>query len=184
MKTGYELQDMLDDVLHDGELDALKEELRLRCTAELARKRRNRLKVWMIPAAAALLLVVFRLILWVDGQAGVTSFPGATAMARMPSYFVQTSPLAASERLSTGDFFDQADMVHTPVDRELSVNTIGAPERVSTKAAPRVTRLTDREVLAQFPDLPCGFLGTGMGNKILIFLDPEDEEKYFFEING
>ena len=66
MKTGYELQDMLDDVLHDDKVDKLKDALRLRCVAELSRKRRNRFKVWMIPAAAALLFVVFRLILWID----------------------------------------------------------------------------------------------------------------------
>ena len=57
MKTGHELQTMLDDVLHDDRLDALKEDLRLRCVSELTRKRRNRLKVWMIPAAAAILFV-------------------------------------------------------------------------------------------------------------------------------
>ena len=50
MKTGHELQNMLDDVLRDDKLDALKEALRLRCVTELARKRHTRLKVWMIPA--------------------------------------------------------------------------------------------------------------------------------------
>jgi hypothetical protein len=184
MKTGHELQNMLDDVLHDDMLDALKEDLRLRCVMELARKRRSRLKVWMIPAAAALLFVVFRLILWIDSQAGITAFPGGTATAKTPSYFVTTSPLTASERLSTSDSIGQADMVRTPVSRDFVINTTGAPERVSTKATPQVARLTDREFLAQFPDTPCGFLGTGKGEKTLVFLNPEAEEKFLFKIKG
>ena len=184
MKAGYELQDMLDDVLHDDKVDTLKDALRLRCVAELSRKRRNRFKVWMIPAAAALLFVVFRLILWIDSQAGVTTFPGVVATAKTPSYFVATRPLNPSERLSTSDSIGQAVMVRTPVSRDLVINTTGAPERVSTKATPRVDRLTDQEFFAQFPDTPCGFLGTGKGKKTLVFLDPEDTEKFYVEIKG
>ena len=185
MKTGHELQNLLDDVLHDDKLEALKEALRFRCVTELALKRRNRLKAWMIPAAAALLFVVFRLILWIDSQAGVTTFPGVVTTTKTPSYFVATCPLAASERISTSDSIDQADMVRTPVSsRDFVINTTGAPERVRTKATPQVARLTDQEFLAQFPDTPCGFLGTGKGDKTLVFLDPEDAEKFYVEIKG
>jgi hypothetical protein len=173
MKLESDLQNMLDDVLHDDKIDALKEDLHRRCRAELARKRRNRIRVWMIPAAAAMLFVLFRLIIWIDPQGAPA--PGGFFKEGPPPYYVTSRssppvPRISTARAGTGSFAVQTEKTSGHV--------------VSTTGSQAVERLTDEEMFALFPGTPCGLVARGAGQKELIFLNPEDKDRLFIELGG
>ena len=75
---------LLDDVLLDDQTVLFREELRTRCLKKLSRPRWP----WIaVPAAAAFLLILLRLLYW----------PSPTA----PDYLVSTVPLSADQRVTT-----------------------------------------------------------------------------------
>jgi hypothetical protein len=168
-------EDLLVDVLQDEDLITFKESLLLQCQRRVARKRIRRFQWWMVPAAAALLLIFFRVVMEPDIK------DTETPLSRQ-LYAVSTVPLSVAQRVFTPSTIQKNHAVHTRADPDLVVRTTSSADLVRTDQ--EAARLTDDEMLALFPDIPCGFVQRKGQKKSLLFLFPEDEERYVVKIKG
>lgn len=141
--------EMLDEILIDDEMKSFKEALRARSLEELSVKRRPLLRWALVPAAAAIVLIMTKL-----------------AFHPSPDYFVETVALSSDHRV-------------TATSTVSIVTTAPSPAFARVQTRSTVDRLTDDEMLAMFTGIPCGLVGNR-----LVFLEPEDEKKYFGEVGG
>ena len=179
MNHDRKLREMLDFVLRDEKLAALEGEIRRACLAELAVKRsRSRRARWLIPAAAALLFVLLRMILWMDDGLRPTVGPGPRKGEGEPAYLVSTRPLLPGLRVTTSGRDVRAHRVRTGPIEVARVATRRLPGVVVAGTADPVARLTDEEMLDLFPGVPLGLLAAGDSREKLVFLNPEDEERF------
>ena len=149
--------ELLEDVLKDEKLEALRQRVLRRSRKELALKRRSPFRWWMVPAAAA---AVFLLVeLW-----NLVEVPGPSVIDEMEPrpYYVHTVPLSQDRLVRT-----------RPLDEI----------KVSTKEISPAVRITDEEMLAIFEGVPCGLIQRG-DRKVLVFPRPEDEERFFKDLGG
>ena len=147
---------LLDDVLRDDTLDALRESVLKQSRRELARKRWTRLKWWALPAAAAVIFLLFKLLV-------VRDEPVSPVYEETRSYLVTTVRLTEDQ-----------------VIRTRSLEGI----EVSTKDYPPAIRITDEEMLALFEGVPCGLMRIGEQRTTLVFPRPEDEERFIGNLGG
>ncbi|MEW6744761.1 MAG: hypothetical protein AB1486_18565 [Planctomycetota bacterium] len=152
---------LLADVLQDEKVIALKARVKERCHEELARRRRLRLLRWFVPAAAAALLLVMVKVIWRGDGEFVPLQPRA-----LPAYYVSSVPLSPGQ------------IVTTRVHEGLIVTTHTPAVVVTTTEGAAVPRIGDDEMLAFFAGAPVALVTTGKDSKKLVFLDPADEERF------
>jgi hypothetical protein len=163
MTRSHDLENLLRDVLREGEPDGFRSELDRKCRLELARKRTG-WGLWVLPAAAAVLFA-FLVALGRPVEDPPPVIP--TAVPKEPAYVVHTSPLSREGIVATA----AADVT--------TVRTASASVLVVlTPADAGVEVVNDREVLDMFPGAPCGVVQDWLGDKSLVFLKPQDREKY------
>ena len=159
-KDGRDL--LLDDVFQDEKLEALRQSIQEGCRKELARKRRTPFQWWYVPAAAVLLFVLVRLLVSTEDRISPYS-PGPSTGGEDKPYYVKTVPLSKDV-----------------IVRSRSAEYLA----VSTTDFQPVNSITDEEMLAFFAGTPCGLIPTGDHRKKLVFIHPEDEERFLGKIGG
>lgn len=154
---------LLDHVLKDEKLEALRRSVLERSREELARKRRPRLRWWYVPAAAALLLVLIRIFLPLDDAKSIPLPSDPRSGMDAAPYLVHTAPLADDQMIRSRSFDDLI---------------------IETGDCPPALMLTDGEMLALFEGVPCGLMQKDEGRKALVFLHPEDEDRFVAKVEG
>lgn len=154
---------LLDHVLKDEKLEALRQSVLKRSREELAKKRRSPFRWWYVPAAAALLLILVRIFLSADDSKLIPLPPDPRQGMDATPYLVHTAPLVEDQ------------VVHSRTFDELVIETGDYPPALM---------LTDGEMLAFFEGVPCGLVQRDEGRKALVFLHPEDEDRFVVKVEG
>jgi hypothetical protein len=165
MRPRNELESLLDDVLREGEPDAFRKNLAERCCRELARKRIP----WALLAlpVAAVLLFAFLIAFGRPNDHTAQKIP-TIPRAEAPAWVVHTKPMMR-DRIVTSCEKTSVNMVRT---RKLHGFT------VRSENGSCVQIVTDREVLDMLPGISCGVVQDWEGEKNLVFLKPQDEERF------
>jgi hypothetical protein len=178
MRKQGELQELLEDVLHDERVESLEASIRLACRAELARKRQPWFRWWLVPAAAAILLIALRLFV----------FTGSETLAPMRtdshSYYVFTAPLDNEQLVTTPSRTAEAYRIRTRSKQDYLVSGHGFVEKVRSSPTDLLEEITDEEMLTLFAGIPCGLIERGDDRKTLIFIHPEDENRFMPGLGG
>jgi len=165
MRPVNELESLLDDVLREGEPDAFRKNLAERCFQELARKRIP----WALLAlpAAAVLLFAFLIVFGRPNDhmaRKIPTIPGAEA----PAWIVHTKPMMLDRIVTSGE--------KAPVNTVRTRKIHGFTVRSGNGSCVQI--VTDREVLDMFHGISCGVVQNWEGEKNLVFLRPQDEERF------
>ncbi|MHC4598119.1 MAG: hypothetical protein ACYS47_03855 [Planctomycetota bacterium] len=175
MGRDEDLKSMLDDVLEEGELNTFRRTLADRCRRSLERKRSPRF-LWVLPAAAAVLLALLLAVKNLPVRPPVTADPpeGTPVDTEIPRpaldalRIVRTVPLARDLLVATGD----APAVETIRTQSASSIT------VRSQTDGDVQRVTNAEFLDMLEGVPCGLVRDRDGRMNLVFLRPQDEERF------
>jgi hypothetical protein len=178
MKQRSELEPLLEDVFLDERVESLKASIRSACMAELSGKRGHRFRWWLVPAAAAVLLVALRVFVILEGEIPAPVQPDT------PSYYVFTRPLDSGRLVTTSSSAVEPHRVHARSDRHFLVSRQEVVDVVRTEPTGRIGTLTDEEMLALFAGIPCALIEKGDNRKALIFIHAEDESRFMPKLGG
>ena len=174
MRSEDKLDQLLDPVLQDEAMKVFRESLRFECHRALAHKRRTHLPWWTVPLAAGILLCLF---LWPEGR------EPAVPSVSFQSYAVSTVSLSPGMQVHTPADLERKHGVRTQSHRDLMIDVTYPVAQVITQDDFTVERITDEEMLAIFEGVPCGLIQRG-DRKVLVFPRPEDEERFFKDLDG
>lgn len=182
-QDGYEK--MLDDVLLDEGLHAFRDSLLNESFGALKDNRRKTTLRWIVPlAAAALLLVVFRAFF-------LTCQPEPYSPSGKKELVAETKP---AFYMNTADYMNRTEPAYEMFIQNISLEDhewlcrADSPNDVLIDSEPETAyliespgfhdfKITDSEMLALFVGIPCGLAETKGQGKRLIFMNEEDESR-------
>jgi len=153
---------LLDDVIEDESLDALKESIRLNCRMELKRRRSRKTAPWFLSAAAAaIIIILLKVFFGMEGLDPSESDSYSNGQIAMNDYYVQTKPLSDDRIVRTRL---SSNIIHTAKDLHLET-------------------ISDEEMLSHFSGAPCALVTSKDKDKSLMFINPEDEERFMAKLD-